>query len=133
MILVLPAVMLVGGMTAMWFGTNKDPQQLPGDADAFVGWRRRMVLEQLAGPVRDITNARVLAVMERVPRHEFVPTHLRESAYDDSALPIGHGQTISQPYVVAFMTEKLEPQPGDKVLEIGTGSGYQAAVLAELV
>ena len=117
----------------MWFGTNKDPQQLPGEADAFAGWRRRLVVEQLAGPVRGITNARVLAVMERVPRHEFVPAHLRDSAYEDSALPIGHGQTISQPYVVAFMTEKLEPQSSDKVLEIGTGSGYQAAVLAELV
>jgi len=117
----------------MWFGTNKDSQQLPGEADAFTGWRRRMVLEQLAGPVRGITNSRVLAVMERVPRHEFMPVHLRESAYEDSALPIGYGQTISQPYVVAFMTEKLEPKFTDKVLEIGTGSGYQAAVLAELV
>jgi len=116
----------------MWFGTNKNPQRLPGDADASATWRQRMVTEQLAGFGRGITNSRVLAAMERVPRHEFVPAALRKSAYDDSALLIGFGQTISQPYVVAFMTEKLELQPDDKVLEIGTGSGYQAAVLAEL-
>ncbi len=71
--------------------------------------------------------------MDKVPRHEFVPEQLRPLAYDDGPLPIGHGQTISQPYIVAFMTERLEPRPGDRVLEIGTGSGYQAAVLAELV
>jgi len=91
-----------------------------------------MVEEQL-GPGRDITNARVLAAMLKVPRHEFVPPGIRPHAYDDSPLPIGHEQTISQPYVVAFMTEKLEPKPADRVLEVGTGSGYQAAVLAELV
>ena len=92
-----------------------------------------MVAEQLVAPGRDITNARVLAVMGRVPRHEFVPERLRRDAYADYPLPIGHGQTISQPYIVAFMTEQLEPKPTDRVLEIGTGSGYQAAVLAELV
>src|SRR5262245_21402806 len=95
--------------------------------------RRRMVEEQLVGPGRGITNARVLAVMGKVPRHEFVPKDRRGLAYADHALPIGYEQTISQPFIVAFMTEKLEPQPGDKVLEIGTGSGYQAAVLAGLV
>jgi protein-L-isoaspartate(D-aspartate) O-methyltransferase len=92
-----------------------------------------MVAEQLAAPGRDITNARVLTVMGRIPRHEFVPERLRRDAYRDYPLPIGHGQTISQPYIVAFMTEQLEPKPTDRVLEIGTGSGYQAAVLAELV
>jgi protein-L-isoaspartate(D-aspartate) O-methyltransferase len=92
-----------------------------------------MVQEQLADPGRGITNERVLAVMGRVPRHEFVPADYRALAYDDHPLPIGHGQTISQPFIVAFMTEKLEPKSSDKVLEIGTGSGYQAAVLAELV
>jgi protein-L-isoaspartate(D-aspartate) O-methyltransferase len=92
-----------------------------------------MVAEQLACPGRDITNEHVLAVMGRVPRHEFVPERLRSEAYADHPLPIGHGQTISQPYIVAFMTEQLEPKPTDRVLEIGTGSGYQAAVLAELV
>jgi protein-L-isoaspartate(D-aspartate) O-methyltransferase len=70
--------------------------------------------------------------MGRVPRHEFVPAELRRRAYDDGPLSIGYNQTISQPYIVAFMTEQLEPQPTDRVLEIGTGSGYQAAVLAEL-
>ena len=88
--------------------------------------------EQLAGPGRDITNARVLAVMSKVPRHEFVPERLRPDVYRDHPLPIGHGQTISQPYIVAFMTERLDPKPTDRMLEIGTGSGYQAAVLAEM-
>jgi protein-L-isoaspartate(D-aspartate) O-methyltransferase len=95
--------------------------------------RRRMVQDQLTSPGRGITNARVLNVMGRVPRHEFLPEEMRRDAYQDRALPIGHGQTISQPYIVAFMSEKLEPQPTDRVLEIGTGSGYQAAVLAGLV
>jgi protein-L-isoaspartate(D-aspartate) O-methyltransferase len=92
-----------------------------------------MLEEQLSRPGRNITDARVLAVMRQVPRHEFVPEPLRRRAYDDGALPIGYGQTISQPYVVAFMTEQLRLQPTDRVLEIGTGSGYQAAVLAGLV
>ena len=95
--------------------------------------RRRMVEEQLAGPGRGLTNQRVLAVMGKVPRHEFVPEGLRDQAYRDHPLPIGLGQTISQPFIVAFMTEKLEPKPTDKVLEIGTGSGYQAAILSGLV
>ena len=92
--------------------------------------RVRMVDEQLRA--RDITNARVLAAMRTVPRHRFVPEPLRDRAYDDSPVPIGLGQTISQPYIVAFMTQALDVQPGHRVLEIGTGSGYQAAVLAEL-
>jgi protein-L-isoaspartate(D-aspartate) O-methyltransferase len=92
-----------------------------------------MVIEQLASPGRNITNARVLKVMGKVPRHEFVPEPLRLLAYEDRPLPIGHDQTISQPFIVAFMTEQLDPKPTDKVLEVGTGSGYQAAVLAELV
>jgi len=100
--------------------------------DTFALARKRMVAQQLAGPGRDITNARVLAVMSRVPRHEFVPEGLRKEAYEDQPLPIGQGQTISQPYIVAFMTEQLALKPGERVLEVGTGSGYQAAVLAEL-
>ena len=92
-----------------------------------------MVASQLRGPGRSITNSRVLAAMGKVLRHEFVPERLRPQVYDDHPLPIGHGQTISQPYIVAFMTEQLEPKTADRVLEIGTGSGYQAAVLAELV
>ncbi|MBP7494071.1 MAG: protein-L-isoaspartate(D-aspartate) O-methyltransferase [Spirochaetales bacterium] len=90
----------------------------------------RMVRDQIAR--RGITNSRVLDAMKRVPRHLFVPGHLRLSAYSDQPLPIGEGQTISQPYIVAYMTECLDPKPGDRILEIGTGSGYQAAVLAEL-
>lgn len=97
--------------------------------------RDRMVDTQIArgDPFRTaVGNARVLEAMRAVPRHEFVPEHRRSSAYADTPLPIGHGQTISQPYIVALMTELLEVEPGDKVLEIGTGSGYQAAVLSEL-
>ncbi len=95
--------------------------------------RERMVERQLTGPGRDIRHPEVLRAMRQVPRHRFVlESHLAE-AYEDHPLPIGHGQTISQPYIVAFMTERLEPQPSHRVLEIGTGSGYQAAVLAELV
>lgn len=105
----------------------------PASDDDFDRARQRMVRDQLTGWGRSVTNERVLAVMGRVPRHEFVPPELRHRAYEDGPLPIGHGQTISQPYIVAVMTEKLDPQPGDRVLEIGTGSGYQAAVLAELV
>ena len=99
--------------------------------DPFAPARQRMV-SKLATFERGITNARVLAAMGKVPRHEFVPEHLRSQAYQNRPLPIGHGQPISEPYVVAFMTEKIEPKPADRVLEIGTGSGYQAAVLAEL-
>jgi len=82
---------------------------------------------------RGVADPRVLEAMRRVPRHRFVPLELREQAYHDSPLPIGHRQTISQPYIVALMTELIEPDAGMKVLEIGTGSGYQAAVLAECV
>jgi protein-L-isoaspartate(D-aspartate) O-methyltransferase len=92
--------------------------------------RQRMVDEQLRG--RDITDARVLAAMRDVPRHEFVPEAQRAAAYRDWPLPIGYEQTISQPYIVAFMTQALQVDPTHKVLEIGTGSGYQAAVLSRL-
>ena len=92
--------------------------------------RERMVNEQLRA--RGITDAAVLAAMRDVPRHQFVPEALRSRAYDDYPLPIGHGQTISQPYVVALMSSLLQASSGMKVLEIGTGSGYQAAVLAAM-
>jgi len=92
--------------------------------------RKKMVSRQLQG--RDITDARVLEAMSKVPRHLFVPLNTRNLAYQDSALPIDHEQTISQPYIVALMSQALSIKPGDKVLEIGTGSGYQAAVLAEM-
>ncbi|MEZ5290800.1 MAG: protein-L-isoaspartate(D-aspartate) O-methyltransferase [Vicinamibacterales bacterium] len=90
----------------------------------------RMVDRQLRA--RGIRDPRVLAAMSRVPRHRYVPAAVAAEAYDDHPLPIGHGQTISQPYIVAFMTEALAIRPDDVVLEIGTGSGYQAAVLGEL-
>ncbi len=89
-----------------------------------------MVRQQLEA--RGIKDQRVLEAMRKIPRHLFVPQHLVERAYDDYPLPIGEGQTISQPYMVAWMTEILKPEPGQKVLEIGTGSGYQAAILCEL-
>ncbi len=92
--------------------------------------RREMVLHQILA--RGVDDPAVLAAMENVPRHRFVPEHYLRDAYRDSPLPIGYGQTISQPYIVAYMTELLELKPGDCVLEIGTGSGYQAAVLSEL-
>jgi len=81
---------------------------------------------------RDIRNPRVLTAMRKVPRHLFVPLHARGAAYADRPLEIGHGQTISQPYIVAYMTQAVAPKPTDRCLEIGTGSGYQAAVLAEV-
>lgn len=93
--------------------------------------RERMVRDQIER--RGVRHAGVLKAMREVERHLFVPESLRRSAYEDHPLPIGHGQTISQPYIVAAMTEMLDPKPADRVLEIGTGSGYQAAVLARLV
>lgn len=93
--------------------------------------RKRMVETQLIP--RGIHDPLVLKAMGKVPRQEFVPQHLRETAYHDKALPIAEGQTISQPYIVALMTQALELEGTEKVLEIGTGSGYQAAVLAEIV
>ncbi|OGW32563.1 MAG: protein-L-isoaspartate O-methyltransferase [Nitrospirae bacterium GWC2_42_7] len=92
--------------------------------------REQMVITQLIP--RGIKDSRVLEAMKRVPRHLFVDVSMQNSAYDDMAMPIGDGQTISQPYMVAIMTELLELSGKEKVLEIGTGSGYQAAVLAEL-
>jgi protein-L-isoaspartate(D-aspartate) O-methyltransferase len=90
-----------------------------------------MVRRQIAA--RGVRSDAVLAAMRTVPRHEFVPEELRDAAYEDRPLPIGHGQTISQPYIVAHMTELCELKGGETVLEIGTGSGYQAAVFAEIV
>jgi protein-L-isoaspartate(D-aspartate) O-methyltransferase len=98
--------------------------------DSFGAERQEMVAQQLKA--RDITDPRVLAAMGKAPRHRFVPDYLTHQAYGDHPLPIGSGQTISQPYIVALMTQWAEVKPGDKVLEVGTGSGYQAAVLAEL-
>ena len=98
------------------------------------------MIEEIEGDVRETSayidkealDERVMEAMGRVPRHEFVPAELRPHAYKNRPLPIGHGQTISQPYIVALMTDLLKPKPGHRVLELGTGSGYQAAILAEL-
>jgi protein-L-isoaspartate(D-aspartate) O-methyltransferase len=117
---------LVVAFVNEWF---ERPAPRPDPAVA----RQRMVDEQLIGPGRGIENLRVLEAMRQVPRHELVPEADRSAAYEDRALPIGYGQTISQPYIVAFMSQILDPRPTDRVLEIGTGSGYQAAVLSRLV
>lgn len=103
--------------------------------------RRAALVDEIAGDVRmtarylgrDRLDTRVLEAIETVPRHEFVPGEQRRFAYDNRPLPIGYGQTISQPYIVAIMTDLIEPGTTDVILEVGTGSGYQAAVLAELV
>jgi protein-L-isoaspartate(D-aspartate) O-methyltransferase len=104
-------------------------QAAPCEQPRYESQRRALVASLRGDGIRD---ERVLAAMNRVPRHELVPEALRSQAYEDRPLPIGLGQTISQPYIVAFMTETVRVRPGDRVLEIGTGSGYQAAVLAEL-
>ena len=99
--------------------------------DPYKTQRERMVKNQIEA--RGIKDGTTLKAMKDVQRHLFVSKELRENAYDDRPLPIGYGQTISQPYIVGYMTELIHPKPGQKVLEIGTGSGYQAAVLAEIV
>jgi protein-L-isoaspartate(D-aspartate) O-methyltransferase len=108
-------------------------------ADEYASARRRLIDEIRADVVRTSRqigrqelDSRVLEVLSRVPRQEFVPENLRRRAYENRPLPIGYGQTISQPYIVALMTDLLDLEPGDRVLEIGTGSGYQAAVLAAM-
>jgi protein-L-isoaspartate(D-aspartate) O-methyltransferase len=117
-------------LIALWclyFGEGVDAQ----DESAYTSAREAMVREQIAA--RGIRDPRVIEALRKVPRHRFVPAQEQRRAYADGPLPIGQGQTISQPYIVALMTELVRPQPGDRVLEIGTGSGYQAAVLAHLV
>ena len=115
-------------------GTTSAPTVVSPSAtvaeDPYLDRRLSMVKDTIEA--RGIQDPDVLRAMRSVPRHQFVPDEYLEQAYQDHPLPIGHGQTISQPYIVAWMTELLELQPGETVLEIGTGSGYQAAVLAEL-
>lgn len=101
------------------------------EVDEFYNERQKMVDEQLSS--RGINNDAVLEAMRKVHRHKFVPKDLQSNAYDDGPLPIGYGQTISQPYIVALMTQELQLEKDARVLEIGTGSGYQAAILAEIV
>jgi protein-L-isoaspartate(D-aspartate) O-methyltransferase len=103
----------------------------PGETPTFATLRERMVDSQLRA--RGVRDERVLAAMARVPRHEFAPELYREEAYEDHPLPIGEGQTISQPYIVAIMLDALALSSSDRVLEVGTGSGYLTALLAELV
>ncbi len=118
-----PALSTTGSATESPIGS-------PAVKDPFTLKRLELVRNSIARA--GVTNPDVLRAMNRVPRHEFVPSEYLDQAYDNHPLPIGYGQTISQPYIVAWMTELLQLKPGDKVLEIGTGSGYQAAVLAEL-
>lgn len=118
-------VLLIAALAAVSCGPTRAAHQ-PAREDE----RRRMVAEQLKA--RGINDGRVLGAMMTVPRHVFVPEPQRALAYGDHPLPIGHDQTISQPYIVAFMTQGLKVEPQHRVLEIGTGSGYQAAVLGEL-
>ncbi len=129
------AVLLMLGLTlTRYHGCSSEGQRetegAPMEQDEYAELRRRMVEEQIEA--RGVKDELVLNAMLKVPRHEFVPPALRDNAYDDTPLPIGYGQTISQPYIVALMTECLGLKGGEKVLEIGTGSGYQAAVLAEI-
>lgn len=107
------------------------PAPVPGADELLARARAGMVKNQIE--LRGVTDSVVLDAMRVVPRHRFVPPQFVDEAYDDSPLPIGYGQTISQPYIVGYMTAALELKPKDRVLEIGTGSGYQAAVLAEIV
>jgi protein-L-isoaspartate(D-aspartate) O-methyltransferase len=110
---------------------TSDGAALQRDSRDWDAQRRRMIEDQIRG--RGIRDERVLEAMRAVPRHQFVPDAERARAYADSPAPIGYGQTISQPYIVAFMTEALRVSPDHRVLEIGTGSGYQAAILGRLV
>ena len=119
--------LLPTGLLAMFGSTDAAPPE----SASLMQQRIEMVSTQIAD--RGIRDERVLAAMRTVPRHEFVPAAEQRHAYRDTPLPIGQGQTISQPYIVALMTELARPQPSDRVLEVGTGSGYQAAVLAQLV
>jgi protein-L-isoaspartate(D-aspartate) O-methyltransferase len=126
----MAALVLVACMVAGLGGCGS-PQKTGLSEDQYAAARERMVRNQLES--RDIRDAKVLAAMREVPRHKFVPPEIVDSAYDDNALPLALGQTVSQPYIVAFMTQALELEGNERVLEVGTGSGYQAAILAEIV
>ena len=132
LVLLVIALVLVGSALLLLTCARSRPGPVAAEEseEAAARARRKMVQQQIRR--RNVEDPRVLAAMEKVPRHRFVPRGLRSRAYEDHPLPISHGQTISQPYIVALMTELTRVKPGDKVLEVGTGSGYQAAVLAEL-
>lgn len=127
---IIAIALSVAGLVVLSCHPHQEPAATSPTADPVVRERERMVAVQLES--RDITDPEVLGAMRTVPRHEFVPEDQLTYAYADHALPIGEGQTISQPYIVALMTQVVEVEPGDRVLEIGTGSGYQAAILAQL-
>lgn len=125
------AIAIILGVSAHLFSpSNQIDQNLSKEEQSFARARQQMVEMDLKG--RDITDETVLKVMTKVPRHRFVQKRYLNQAYADHPLPIGEGQTISQPYIVALMTQWLNVGQGDTVLEVGTGSGYQAAVLAEI-
>ena len=123
---ILPLLLVTGCTQA----TSETPTPSPIEEEAFRELREQ--LTEHAVQVQGLKDEDVIRALQTVPRHRFVPEEMVNRAYEDNALPIGYGQTISQPSLVAHMTELLELKPGDKVLEIGTGSGYQAAILAEL-
>jgi protein-L-isoaspartate(D-aspartate) O-methyltransferase len=112
---------------------TKQKMNKPNSSENDLQSRKRLEMVNYQIRRRGIKDRRVLEAMERIPRHLFVADDLQSRAYDDGPLPIGYGQTISQPYIVALMTELVRPEPGDRALDIGTGCGYQAAVLSELV
>lgn len=127
----LPLILLLLWSSA-FPACSPSPIKVPSGAEGeYARQREAMVESQLQR--RDITDRRVLEAMREVPRHRFMSAEVRRYAYADHPVPIGGGQTISQPYIVALMTQLSEPRPGDRALEIGTGSGYQAAVLSKLV
>jgi protein-L-isoaspartate(D-aspartate) O-methyltransferase len=126
----LPCVLAVLGLLCLTLPISGGCREEQVREEGYLALRERMVTEQIAA--RGIGDEKILQALRRVPRHEFVPEPLRDRAYADRPLPIGEGQTISQPYIVALMTLAVAPDKNMKVLEIGTGSGYQAAVLAEL-
>ena len=126
----LSAVLVLTCLVLSFCASRPSENQLTAE-DEMVRQREQMVERQLQA--RNIGNPRVLEAMRKVPRHLFMPVEVRRYAYGDSPVPIGEEQTISQPYIVALMTQTVDPQPHQRALEIGTGSGYQAAVLAELV
>ena len=139
LLLGLAAVLLVAALLMIFLTPNEatpeetaplEQTSMSATPDEYADERETMVENQIAR--RGVEDKAVLAAMRAVPRHEFVPDRHIDQAYDDHPLPIGHGQTISQPYIVALMTEILQVEAGDRVLEVGSGSGYQAAVLADL-
>lgn len=122
---------LIISLCLFFMNGHSDAFEVVAEHDPYARARQRMIENDLKA--RDISSPEVLQAMQKVPRHLFVEKNQRKYAYNDYPLPIEEGQTISQPYIVALMTQSLRLKPGDKVLEIGTGSGYQAAVLAEIV